>query len=68
MLNSEIPQPNKKLSALKSIKFYCKNLCCAGDTISWKNCTAERCVLWRYRLGVGNKLKTKNKSEKIAIN
>lgn len=54
---NEFPTPKKRLSPLKSIKFYCKELCCAGDQKSWRDCSAERCVLWKYRLGVGNRKK-----------
>lgn len=45
----------KKLTPLKSIKAYCKEQCCAGDTESWKNCTFTACLLFRYRLGLGSK-------------
>jgi hypothetical protein len=45
----------KNLSALKSIKKYCRYECCANDTISWKNCTRIECPLFPYRLGVGNR-------------
>ena len=45
----------KPLSPLKSIKKYCKEQCCCGDTKSWKECTRTECYLYRYRLGIGNK-------------
>ncbi len=45
----------KQLSPLKSIKKYCKEQCCCGDTKSWKFCTIDKCFLYRYRLGLGNK-------------
>lgn len=53
--NNKIPKPSKFLSPLKSIKFYCKNLCCAGELDQWKNCSFENCTLHRYRKGRGNK-------------
>lgn len=46
---------NKQLSPLKSIKKYCKEECCVGDTKSWKECSRTTCFLYRYRLGIGNK-------------
>lgn len=52
-----MPEPKRRLSALQSIKFYCKELCCCGDLKSWRYCTAEKCTLHRYRLGLGNKSK-----------
>lgn len=55
MRNDEMPQPERKLSALKSIKFYCRYLCCAGDLKSWRYCNAYKCTLHKYRLGKGNK-------------
>jgi len=41
----------KKLTPLKAIKEYCKEQCCAGDTISWKDCTFEECPLFTFRIG-----------------
>jgi hypothetical protein len=41
----------KKSTPLKAIKEYCKNQCCAGDTISWRECTFTDCPLWKYRFG-----------------
>ena len=41
----------KRLTPVRSIKFYCKEMCCAGDTISWMNCEFKACFLHRYRLG-----------------
>lgn len=61
---NEIPQPRKKLSALQSIKFYCKNVCCCGDLKSWRYCTAVKCTLYKYRLGIGNKSQNKKSNEK----
>lgn len=46
---------NRKLSPLKSIKNYCREQCCAGDMVSWKNCSFTACLLWKYRLGQGNR-------------
>lgn len=51
MLISELPHPRKHLSALQSIKFYCRYVCSANDVKSWKNCTAPRCPLFPHRLG-----------------
>jgi len=43
---------SKRLTPIQAIKSYCKIQCCAGDTISWKECTLkERCPLYPYRLG-----------------
>ena len=41
----------RHLSPVKSIKVYCKEMCCAGDTVSWSNCSFKSCFLYRYRLG-----------------
>ena len=60
----EIPTPKKKLSPLKAIKFYCKRICSVDDQISWKKCTANRCALYHYRLGIGNRVKTTKTSSK----
>ena len=46
---------NKRLSPLKSIKAYCKEMCCAGDLSSWKECAFTACFLFQYRLGQGNR-------------
>lgn len=53
----------KKLTPIQSIKAYCKEQCCAGDLISWKECTkdgikAERCQLFSYRLGKRPKIQS----------
>ena len=45
----------KRLSPLKSIKAYCKEMCCCGDTKSWRDCTLTYCFLYRYRMGKGNR-------------
>jgi len=47
----------RRLSPLKSIKAYCRDQCCASELESWRNCTFRDCLLWRYRLGLGNKTK-----------
>lgn len=62
MYNSDMEKIQKKyagkrLSPLKSIKAYCKEMCCAGDIESWKNCTYNACFLFKYRLGQGNRVK-----------
>lgn len=64
MKNDSMPTPSKKLSPLKSIKSYCKKNCCCDDQISWKRCTATKCVLYPYRLGIGNRLKVNQIIEK----
>ena len=46
----------KRFSPLRSIKWYCKEQCCVGDTLSWKNCTFTACFLHKYRLGKGNRV------------
>lgn len=40
-----------RLTRSRSIKLYCKNLCCAGDLKSWKYCSFTSCFLWKFRLG-----------------
>lgn len=61
---NELPQPNKKLSPLMSIRFYCRKLCSCNDLKNWKYCPATRCVLWNYRMGIGNRTKRKKTNEK----
>ena len=41
----------RKHTRAKDIKLYCKEQCCAGDNESWKNCTFDNCILWRWRMG-----------------
>jgi len=41
----------KKITPIKSIKFYCKEMCCAGDQKSWKECVFTDCFLFPYRMG-----------------
>lgn len=38
-------------SPLKSIKEYCKNVCCAGIRNCWQDCNMKNCPLHAYRLG-----------------
>lgn len=64
MRNDDMPTPKKDLSALKSIRFYCRYLCCAGDVISWRHCSAVKCCLHKYRMGKGNRVKTDKTNEK----
>jgi len=51
----------RRLSPLKSIWAYCKYQCCCLDTVSWQECTFKDCLLWKYRLGKGNKKPTARK-------
>ena len=53
----------KRLTPVKAIKNYCKEMCCAGDQESWKNCTLTNCFLFRYRLGKGNRVSMKNRAD-----
>lgn len=46
---------NQKLSPLRSIKLYCKEVCSCGEFLSWKECTFTACPLYRYRFGRGNR-------------
>lgn len=41
----------KKLTRANAIRIYCKEMCCAGDLKSWKECDFYACSLWRFRLG-----------------
>lgn len=41
----------KRLTPIQAIKAYCKQVCCCGDTRSWKECPNTRCCLYSYRLG-----------------
>lgn len=41
----------KNLTRAKAIREYCKNQCCAGDQVSWRNCSCTWCPLWRFRKG-----------------
>ena len=58
---------NRRLSPLKSIKAYCRDQCCVSDLESWKNCTFTGCLLYRYRLGVGNKSRKAKDEQKQAL-
>lgn len=42
---------NKKLTRTHAIRIYCKELCCAGDNVSWRECNFISCPLWRFRKG-----------------
>ena len=55
--NEQMSKTNngKKLSALKSIRSYCKYHCCCNDNKSWKECALTSCFLYSYRFGVGNR-------------
>jgi len=50
-IKQTIKIPKGKLSPLKAIKFYCKEMCCSGDTKSWQECSFDSCFLFKYRLG-----------------
>lgn len=39
-------------SPLKAIKKYCKEQCCVGDTLSWRDCSVKDCILYPFRFGV----------------
>jgi len=41
----------KRLTRGEAIKKYCKESCCAGSNIDWRECSTYDCFLWRYRLG-----------------
>jgi len=58
---------NRKLSPLKSIKAYCKEMCSAGDRESWQECNLTSCFLYKYRLGRGNRGIKENLSIKPPI-
>lgn len=43
-----------------AIKEKCRDSCCVGDILSWKECTSkDTCPLWKYRGGLPNHSKTK---------
>lgn len=48
---SDFPNPNKRLTPLSAVKFYCRFICCANDTLNWKYCNAAKCPLIEYRKG-----------------
>ena len=55
-----------RLARAKAIKLYCKEECCAGDLVSWKNCPIGNCFLWNFRLGrevLGNQTSFKKHRE-----
>lgn len=41
----------RRLTRARSIKVYCKEMCCAGDNVSWRDCSFTSCPLWRFRKG-----------------
>ncbi|MFA5723667.1 MAG: hypothetical protein WC979_05395 [Candidatus Pacearchaeota archaeon] len=41
----------RRLTRARAIKLYCKEMCCAGDLKSWRNCSFYNCFLWQFRLG-----------------
>ena len=53
-----------KLTPLKAIKVYCKESCCAGEYLSWKECTFVDCPLFVYRMGTNPNRKGINKKIK----
>jgi hypothetical protein len=59
-----------KLTRARAIKLYCKELCCAGDLKSWKNCSFFKCFLYNFRTGkiTHDKPNSFKKQRKIAIN
>lgn len=46
---------DKKLTRNKAIKIYCKDVCCAGDIKSWKDCPITDCPLWEFRINKKDK-------------
>lgn len=62
---------NKKLTRARAIKEYCKNSCCAGSLIDWKECPTISCYLWRFRLGrevLGNQTSYRRKHRVLPKN
>ena len=57
----------KRLTRGKAIKLYCKEQCCCGDLISWKDCSQTGCFLWNFRQGkeIVEKDKTSHKNNSI---
>lgn len=47
----------KKITRAKAIRIYCREMCCAGDLNSWKECEFYACPLWKFRTGKENTLK-----------
>lgn len=41
----------KRLTPIRAIRIYCREICCCGDLNSWKQCTFVSCPLFGYRLG-----------------
>lgn len=42
---------SKRLTRGQAIKKYCKESCCAGSLVDWKECPTTHCFLWRYHSG-----------------
>lgn len=53
MRNEDMEQIKKKYSAKmqpkKSIRAYCREICCAGDRKSLELCSFKDCFLWEHR-------------------
>ena len=62
----DISSSKKKLSPTKSIRYYCRYICCAGEIGSWKKCPAVKCPLYFYRIKTdpSNIIKNKKSVEK----
>ena len=58
---------DKKITPLRAIKLYCKELCCCGDLKSWKECTAKSCFLWQFRFGRKNIKRKQKQAEKTTL-
>lgn len=41
----------KRLTPIRAIRFYCKEMCCVSDLQSWKYCSCSNCALFPYRMG-----------------
>lgn len=60
---------SKRLTRARAIKEYCKNSCCAGSVVDWRECPSNSCILWRFRLGrevLGNQTSYKKKHRQKA--
>jgi len=42
---------NHKLTRAKAIRLYCRYICCANETTSWRDCQCKYCFLWNFRMG-----------------
>jgi hypothetical protein len=56
-----------RLTRGRAIKLYCKELCCCGDNISWRECPITSCFLWNFRMGkeIIKKEKTERKNDSM---